>query len=60
MNCIVKYLPPSNKCRPSIECEDVKTGDIVERKCDPAEPFAAIVFKTISDPYVGRLNLLKL
>ena len=59
MNCIVKYLPPSNKCRPSVECEDVKTGDIVERKCDPAEPFAAIVFKTISDPYIGRLNMFK-
>ncbi len=59
MNCIVKYLPPSNKCRASIKCEDLKTGEIVERKCAPDAPFAAIVFKTISDPYVGRLNMFK-
>ncbi len=59
MTSIVKYVPASNKCKPTVECEDVKTGDIVERKCDPSEPLAAIVFKTISDPYVGRLNLFK-
>jgi len=59
MDCIVKYLPSSDKCKAVYECEDVKTGDLVERKCDPNDPFAAIVFKTISDPYIGRLNMFK-
>jgi len=29
------------------------------RNSNPAEPLAAFVFKTISDPYVGRLSLFK-
>ena len=33
--------------------------DIVERKVDVAEPFSAQVFKTIVDPFVGKLSLFK-
>ena len=29
------------------------------RRADPAGPLAAYVFKTISDPYVGRMNLFR-
>ncbi len=59
MDTIVRYLPASNICRPSVECEDVKTGEIIERKCESAEPFSALVFKTIADPYIGRLNIFR-
>ena len=59
MNAIVKYMPASNVCSPSVLCEDYKIGGEVERRCDPDEPFAALVFKTIADPYVGRLNFFK-
>ncbi|MBU5438692.1 elongation factor G [Tissierella sp. MSJ-40] len=31
----------------------------VERKVDVKEPFSAIVFKTIVDPFVGKLSLFK-
>ncbi|TMK81419.1 MAG: elongation factor G [Actinobacteria bacterium] len=30
-----------------------------ERACDPAGPLTALVFKTVSDPYVGRINLFR-
>jgi elongation factor G len=33
--------------------------EIISRTADPAGPLAAYVFKTISDPYVGRLNLFR-
>jgi len=33
--------------------------DTVSRTADPGGPLAAYVFKTISDPYVGRLNLFR-
>src|SRR5699024_1452399 len=33
--------------------------DIVERKIDVNEPFSALVFKTIVDPFVGKLSLFK-
>ena len=60
MNSIVKFFPPSSECKPSIECIDVKTNDVTERKNDPSDHFSAYVFKTISDPYVGRLNLFRI
>jgi elongation factor G len=33
--------------------------DTLSRGADPAGPLAAYVFKTISDPYVGRFNLFR-
>lgn len=59
MNSIVKFFPPSNVCKPFVECVDVKTKETVTRNNDESDHFAAYVFKTISDPYVGRLNLFK-
>ena len=35
-----------------------KTGDAVTRK-GAGDPFSAFVFKTIADPFVGKLSLLK-
>ena len=36
-----------------------KNGEEITRKSNEAEPFSAFVFKTIADPYVGRLSLIK-
>jgi elongation factor G len=36
-----------------------KTGDEEERRPDPNEPFSAMVFKTVSDPFTGKLNLFR-
>ncbi|HEX9411391.1 MAG TPA: elongation factor G [Actinomycetota bacterium] len=36
-----------------------KDGTEEERPCDPNGPLAALVFKTVSDPYVGRINLFR-
>ncbi len=36
-----------------------KNGDEVSRKCNNDEPFSAFVFKTIADPFVGKLSLFK-
>jgi elongation factor G len=35
------------------------TGESMERRPDPADPFSALVFKTIADPYSGRLSILQ-
>lgn len=34
-------------------------GEDIELKCDPSESLSAIVFKTMADPYVGKLTLFK-
>ena len=36
-----------------------KSGEERERKTDAAEPLAALAFKTISDPYVGHITMLR-
>jgi elongation factor G len=36
-----------------------KSGEEKERPCDPAAPLSAFVFKTVSDPYVGRITLFR-
>ena len=36
-----------------------KTGEGKERTCDPDEPLAAYVFKTVSDPYVGHITMFR-
>ena len=36
-----------------------KGGEEKERPCDPAQPLAALVFKTVSDPYVGHISMFR-
>lgn len=59
MNDINKFIPPTGKVRPTVQAINPKTDDPVEINCDPADPFSAFVFKTIADPYVGRLSIFK-
>jgi elongation factor G len=39
---------------------DPATGEEVERLPDPDAPFSALVFKTVADPYAGRLSIFKI
>ncbi|PIE67681.1 MAG: elongation factor G [Deltaproteobacteria bacterium] len=38
---------------------DPKNDEAAERAFDPDAPFSAFVFKTVADPYAGRLTLFK-
>ncbi|RPJ69722.1 MAG: elongation factor G, partial [Desulfobacteraceae bacterium] len=40
--------------------KDPATGAEVERRPDPAAPFSALVVKTITDPYAGRLTIFRI
>lgn len=58
MNVIVEYLPSPaevGKC----EGKHPSTGDPVEREAKESEPFSGIVFKTTTDPYVGKLTYVR-
>jgi elongation factor G len=35
------------------------TGEVEKRKPDPSAPFSAYVFKTISDPFAGKLSVMR-
>ena len=42
-----------------LEGTNPKTGEAVQRVCADDQPFSARVFKTMADPFVGKLSLLK-
>lgn len=54
LDAVINYLP-SPVDVPAIKGRDPQTGDELFRKPLPDEPFSAIVFKIMSDPYVGKL-----
>lgn len=59
MNSINKFLPPTCKVKNSMIATNPKNDDTVEINCDENDPMSAFVFKTIADPYVGRLSIFK-
>lgn len=61
LNIITLCLPsPSDMARISpIRGKNPRDGKPAERKVDEKEPFSAYVFKTISDPYAGKLSLFR-
>jgi elongation factor G len=56
LSVIDRYIPSPADVGSVIGLKD---GVEVERKIDVNEPFSAIVFKTIIDPFVGKLSLFK-
>jgi elongation factor G len=58
LDAVVDYLP-SPLDIPPVEGIDPKRGKPLFRKPDDAEPFAALAFKIITDPYVGKLTYFR-
>jgi elongation factor G len=58
LDAVIDYLP-SPLDLPPVSGTDPKTGERVERPADPAGPFAALAFKIVSDPYVGKLTYFR-
>src|SRR5215510_11288515 len=54
LDAIVQYLPSPIDV-PAIHGTEPKTGEQIARTTGDEEPFAALAFKIMSDPYVGRL-----
>ena len=58
LDAVCRYLPSP------LDIEDTKgtdpdTGAELVRKADPKEPFAALAFKIMTDPFVGRLAFFR-
>ena len=54
LDAIVDYLP-SPLDIPAIKGVDPATGEETERHASDEEPFSALAFKIVTDPYVGKL-----
>jgi elongation factor G len=58
LDAIIEYLP-SPLDIPPVKGHDLKTGEEVVRHADAGEPFAALAFKVMTDPYVGKLTYFR-
>lgn len=58
MNEIVAIMPSPME-RKRVHCVHIVKNEEGEIACDIDTPFTAQVFKTIADPFVGKLNLIR-
>src|SRR5665647_311273 len=58
LDAVVDYLP-SPLDVPAVEGINPKNGATVARSADDDEPFSAIAFKIMSDPFVGKLTYFR-
>ena len=58
LDAIVDYMPAPTDV-PAIKGVNPKTDEEEERKSSDDEPFAALAFKILTDPYVGRLSFFR-
>jgi elongation factor G len=58
LDFIVQYFP-SPLDRPEVEVTGASSEEPVKLSLSPDEPFFGYVFKTISDPYAGKLSIFR-
>lgn len=58
LDAVIDYLP-SPLDIPPVKAILVRDGSEVERYADDSEPLAALVFKIVTDPYMGRLAYIR-
>ena len=58
LDAIVDYMPAPTDI-PAIKGINPKTEEEEERHSDDSAPFAALAFKIMTDPYVGRLGFFR-
>ena len=58
LDAVVDFLPSPLDVPPTVG-RDIKDIEDVERSADDKEPFAALAFKIMSDPHVGKLTYLR-
>ena len=58
MDFIVNSMPSPLDRMPKVG-KDPVVGNEIERAPDPDAPFSAFVFKTVADPYAGRLSIFR-
>ena len=58
LDAVVRYLPAPDDV-PAVEGGHPENGQVVQRLADDNQPFAALIFKTMTAPYAGRLAFMR-
>ena len=59
MDMIVQGFPNPSEMEP-MEGRKPRSEEVIKRKATEDEPFSALVFKTLADPFAGKLSILKI
>jgi len=59
LDAVVNWMP-SPIDRGAVKAHDLKTGEEITVPPDDNAPFAALAFKIMTDPYVGRLTFIRI
>jgi elongation factor G len=58
LDAVVDYLPSPVDVH-GVQGINPDTQEVEERRPDPSEPFSALAFKIVTDPYVGKLTYFR-
>ena len=58
LDAVVEYMPAPTDI-PAIKGMDPETGEEMEKHSSDEEPFAALAFKIMTDPFVGKLAFFR-
>ena len=59
LDAVVDYLPAPTEIPPVQGTAVDDPATVLERRADDKEPFSALIFKIMTDPYVGQLAFLR-
>jgi elongation factor G len=59
LDAVVDFLPSPIEI-PPVKGTDPKTNQEIQRKADDKEPFSALAFKIMTDPFVGQLSFIRI
>ena len=59
LDAVVHYLPSPLDMPPMEGFKPGNESEVLHREADDAEPFSALAFKIMSDPYVGKLTYFR-
>jgi elongation factor G len=58
LDAILAYLPSPKDLKP-VEGTHPRTNETISRNNSPDDPFSALAFKVMTDPYVGKLTFFR-
>jgi elongation factor G len=59
LDAVVEYLPSPADLPPMVGFKPGNEAELIERKPSDDEPFTALAFKIMTDPYVGKLTYFR-
>jgi elongation factor G len=59
LDAVVDFLPSPSDI-PPVQGTNPDTNETVTRKADDKQPFSALAFKIMTDPYVGQLTFIRI